>query len=93
MSDRPRGGRRPEDFPEAMARDDRILKYLRDAAHHWTTRESVTRNLIWVDLGIDPRLVSYSLERLRDRGLVEHIPKGNEGHGYWAAIRNEDGDA
>jgi predicted ArsR family transcriptional regulator len=82
MSDRPKGGRRPEDFPEVRDRDDRILKVL------WLAGP-VSRNYLADLLDIEPRMVRYALERLRSRGLAEHIAKGNEGHGYWAAIKDE----
>jgi uncharacterized membrane protein len=80
--DRPRGGRRPEDFPEARALDDLVLGMLR------TGRE--TRNELAGIAGVPKRKVSYALHRLRSRGLVRRIPRGNEGHGYWESI--EEGD-
>jgi predicted MarR family transcription regulator len=78
-TDRPRGGRRPEDFPEARARDEKIIDLLR-------TYGGMTRNDLATNLYLDdrPKLVTYALHRLRLRGLVHHTPKGNEGHGAWA---------
>lgn len=86
--DRPKGGRRSQDYPEAVARDMRVLTYLKDNARsHYSIRESATRNTIAADLEeADPRKVTYALHRLRRRGLVRHVAKGNEGHGYWEAI-------
>lgn len=86
MSDtRPRGGRRPEDFPEAMELDRRVLGALRSIK----PETGWTRNDLSRHLGADRRRVRYSLNRLRARGLVVHIPKGNEGHGYWAVAEKE----
>ena len=84
-SERPKGGRRAEDFPDAVARDRAVLNYLKGASHHWSSREASTRNVIAADLGeSDPRKIAYSLHRLRRRGQVQHVSKGNEGHGFWA---------
>lgn len=82
---RPRGGRRPEDFPEARQRDDAVLRYLdEDRRGLPYLRNKATRNAIAYDLGEDdPRKIKYALHRLRARGLVRHVAKGNEGHGYW----------
>lgn len=82
---RPKGGRRPEDFPEARQRDDAVLRYLISAAQsHYSIRIQSTRNRIACDLNEDdPRKIRYALHRLRARGLVRHVAEGNEGHGYW----------
>lgn len=85
MGDRPKGGRRPEDFPDVMARDREILEYLGSVGQGPMT----TRNLIAKMMSLEPRKVSYALERLRARGLVEHVPHGNEGHGYWTKTTEE----
>ena len=86
-NDRPRGGRRAEDFPEARTRDDRVLSYLVNAARsHYSVRVRSTRNMIATDLDEnEPRKITYALHRLRSRGLVRRVPVGNEGHGYWEA--------
>lgn len=88
--ERPKGGRRPEDFPEARARDRAVLEYVRDDRYGLPhLRNKATRNMIAYDLDEDnPRLISRSLERLKRRGLVRHVAKGNEGHGYWVAVRD-----
>ena len=94
MSHRPRGGRRHEDFPDVVERDESILSWVRHGPRHGMPGHS--RNSLAAALSLDPRLVRYALDRLRARGLVEHVPKGNEGHGYWAAINTEgdsDGEA
>lgn len=84
MSDRPRGGRRPEDYPDVQARDNRIVYLIRKYG-----RPGISRNEL-ADLAGETRLkVRYSLNRLRRRGLVEHVSKGNEGHGYWAVKETE----
>lgn len=83
-SDRPKGGRRSEDFPEARHRDDRVIAHLR---RYFPA--GATRNVIAIMLGEDDhRKITYALHRLRSRGLVRHVPKGNEGHGYWIAIKD-----
>jgi len=85
---RPRGGRRPEDFPAAVIRDQIVMEYLGSVGDG----PMITRNLIAKSMGTEPRLISYSLERLRSRGLVEHVPHGNEGHGYWKITEGRDHD-
>jgi hypothetical protein len=81
VSDRPRGGRRREDFPDVRARDARVLAEL-------TRRGRATRNEIALAVGRAnaPRLVTYSLERLRAEGDVEQVRQGNGGRGYWKII-------
>jgi len=79
---RPRGGRRPEDFPDARMRDVLVLAALRQGGQ-------ASRNNLADRLGEDPRKIRYALNRLRARGLVVHIKKGNEGHGYWAVTKKE----
>ena len=76
-TDRPKGGRRPEDFPDARVRDRSVINNL--------ARAGMTRNQLAVALGVEhrPQLITYSLHRLRRRGLVAHVAKGCEGHGYW----------
>lgn len=74
---RPKGGRRPEDFPTAVARDEAVLDLLRK------TPGGLTRNKIADGLGEDRRKITYSLARLRRRRLVGHWPEGEEGHGFW----------
>lgn len=85
MSDRPKGGRRAEDYPDVVARDRRVVDLLEEAG-------PLDRNSVARALALEPRTISYALERLRERGLVKHVPHGNEGHGYWAATEegNED---
>ena len=86
MSDRPRGGRRHEDFPDVVTRDEEILEYL-----CWADPgPKSSRNVIAKLFGTEPRKVSYALDRLRKRGLVEHVPHGNEGHGYWRIRERSD---
>lgn len=97
MTDRPRGGRRPEDFPDVRARDDRIMRYLTTLADAMSEAEvwdppGMSRNELVAIMGAEPRKVSYALERLRTRGLVEHVPHGNEGHGYWKITEQGDDD-
>lgn len=75
--DRPRGGRRPEDFPAARRMDAAVTACLRDRP------TGATRNLIAELIGADPHRVTYALHRLRSRGVVEHVARGCEGHGYW----------
>lgn len=79
-------GRKPEHFPEARERDRRVFEYLaNDRRGDPHMRNKATRNTIAYDLNEDdPRKITYALHRLRRRGLVEHVAKGNEGHGYWA---------
>lgn len=77
---RPKGGRRSEDFPVARARDAAVLAQLVGRP------DGMTRNLIAVLIDERPRLVTRSLYRLADRGLVEHVPVGCEGHGFWKVI-------
>jgi predicted MarR family transcription regulator len=79
-------GRRPEHFPEARERDRRVLEYLENDWHGLPhMRNKASRNTIAYDLNEDdPRKIKYALHRLRRRGLVKHVAKGNEGHGYWA---------
>lgn len=84
MTDRPRGGRRPEDFPDVRARDARILKILTSVA---MTRNGLANR---VGLADHPRLVTYSLERLRDQGKVEQVRHGNGGRGYWKITEDDD---
>lgn len=78
-SDRPHGGRRPEEFPEARARDLKILEMLR------AEPGGLTRNQLALGLGLadQPRLVTYALTRLRAARRVGHVREGCEGHGYW----------
>lgn len=76
-TDRPRGGRRPEEFPAARRTDDAVISCLRNRP------VGATRNLISELLDIPHRRVTYALHRLRARGLVEHIARGCEGHGFW----------
>lgn len=88
MTDRPRGGRRPEDFPDVRARDSQIMELLTTLADAMSEvgvwdPPGMSRNELVAILGTEPRKVSYALERLRARSLVEHVPHGNEGHGYW----------
>lgn len=82
-SDRPRGGRRPEDFPDVRERDARILEFL-------TGRGQISRNDLARYLSIPRRKVSYALHRLRSAGKVRRVPQGNEGHGTWEAITDGD---
>jgi DNA-binding GntR family transcriptional regulator len=89
MSDRPRGGRRPEDFPEAVRLDEQIVHMLRTMRDPFREPTGLSRNELAALSGADPRRVRYSLNRLRSRGLVVHINKGNEGHGYWAVKTKE----
>lgn len=79
---RPRGGRRPEDFPDARMRDSLVLAALRRGGR-------MSRNTLADRLQEDPKRIRYALNRLRSRGLVVHINKGNEGHGYWAVATKE----
>lgn len=83
--DRSKGGRRAEDFPAARARDEEILKLLRE------NRGGLTRNQIVLELGLTdrPRLVTYALARLRRSLRVGHVPEGCEGHGYWKITLKE----
>lgn len=81
MSDRPRGGRRHEDFPDVVERDQTILSHLGRAGY--------SRNQLAAIMGLTPRKISYALHRLRSRGLVAHVPRGNEGHGYWIKTKTE----
>jgi hypothetical protein len=76
-TDRPKGGRRPEEFPEARMRDRAVILCLGNRP------EGATRNLISDLLATDRKLITYSLARLRHLGLVEHVARGCEGHGYW----------
>ena len=78
------GGRKPEDFPEARKRDRRVLALLRRYADTGLTRNSLAHRT-----GDSPLKIRYSLNRLRNQGLVEHIRKGREGHGYWAVVEKE----
>lgn len=82
---RPRGGRRPEDFPEVRERDARILHVV------WLAGP-VSRNYLADLLDLPPRKVSYALHRLRSAGKVRRVAEGNEGHGYWEAIKNGSDD-
>lgn len=77
MLDRPKGGRRPEDFPDARRMDDCVISCLRDRP------VGATRNLIAELLDVEPRKITYALHRLRSRGLVTHVARGCEGHGFW----------
>lgn len=79
-NDRPRGGRRPEEFPDARERDARVLTELRH------NPAGLTRNQIALELDQEPRKISYALHRLRSAGKIRRVPRGNEGHGYWEAI-------
>ncbi len=85
ITPRPKGGRRPEEFPLARSRDDQIIDLLRD------NRGGLTRNQIALELGLKdrPRLVTYALARLRWAGRVGHVPEGCEGHGYWTRTLKE----
>jgi hypothetical protein len=80
-TDRPKGGRRPEEFPEARARDRAVLSWLGNGPLHG--HPGHTRNSLAAALATDRKLITYSLARLRRRGLVEHVARGCEGHGYW----------
>jgi hypothetical protein len=74
---RPKGGRRPGDFPDAVFRDYTVIELLRYRP------VGATRNLIAELLETEPRKITYSLQRLAARGLVEHVARGCEGHGFW----------
>lgn len=89
MSDRPRGGRRPEDYPEAVRRDEQVLHLLRTMNRPGREPGGLSRNELSGLTGETRLKVRYSLNRLRRRGLVEHVSKGNEGHGYWAVTKKE----
>lgn len=84
-------GRKPEHFPEARERDRRILAFLTEM----DPGSGLSRNELVEREGSDPGLIRYSLNRLRAAGRsgrgprVEHIKKGNEGHGYWAVAETE----
>jgi hypothetical protein len=73
---RPKGGRRREDFPEIIARDELIFEELR--------RGPRGRNELADQFGLKLKLITYALDRLRDQGRVRHIKQGNQGHGVWA---------
>lgn len=70
-------GRRPEDFPEARKRDAKVLGMLHRSS------PGLTRNHLAALVHESPDSVRYALDRLRNRGLVIHVAKGHEGHGYW----------
>ena len=76
-----RAGRRSEDYPEVTQRDDRILKVL------WLVGP-VSRTYLARLFDLPPRKVTYALNRLRTQGKVRRIREGNEGHGYWVAVRD-----
>lgn len=80
-----KGGRRPEDFPEARKRDELIIKLLR------AEPGGLTRNQLAMATGDmdNPRRVTYALHRLRMARKVGHVPEGNEGHGYWTLTLKE----
>jgi hypothetical protein len=65
--------------PQVVTRDAEALSVLRDAG-----TAGLSRNEVAGRLGVAPRLASYALHRLRRLGIVRHVPRGNEGHGYWA---------
>jgi predicted transcriptional regulator len=89
MSDRPRGGRRSEDYPEAVQLDRVVRQLLLMVKDLDRDPPGLSRNDLSEALQMDRRKIRYSLNRLRARGLVQHIPKGNEGHGYWAVVKKE----
>lgn len=84
MDNRPRGGRRSEDYPEAVARDTIILGLLRGV---WPG--GFSRNELADRADCTRAQARYSLNRLRARGRVQHIKQGNEGHGFWAVAEKE----
>lgn len=89
MSDRPRTGRRSEDYPEAVRLDEYVIHMLRTMTQPGREPGGLSRNELAGLAQVDRRKIRYSLNRLRSRGLVRHIPKGNEGHGYWAVVQKE----
>lgn len=78
--------RKSEDYPEAVARDARVHGLLSLAA---VAEAGMSRNKLAEVIGCTGQQIRYSLDRLRKRGQVEHIRKGNEGHGYWAVVTKE----
>jgi len=89
MSDRPRGGRRSEDYPDAVRLDESVIHMLRTMTRPGRDPQGLSRNELAGLTGCTRLKIRYSLNRLRARGLVQHVPKGNEGHGYWAVIVKE----
>jgi hypothetical protein len=83
--------RRSEDFPEARQRDDLVASLLCLAAAPGAREDypGMSRNDLSRATGYGKLKIRYSLNRLRARGLVEHVRKGNEGHGYWAVVTKE----
>lgn len=78
------GGRKPEDFPEARQRDTVVLGLLRGIVPG-----GFSRNELADRADCTRAQTRYSLNRLRARGLVEHVKQGNEGHGFWAVRMKE----
>lgn len=87
-TDRPRGGRRPDEFPLARERDVVIMNLLKNNPSG-LTRNQIVDHLAALGLADRPRLITYALNRLRGAGRVGHVPEGHEGHGYWTRTVKE----